>query len=143
MIRAAIHHNIGVRAEGMLLAAGIWTLMGLGVVMGTSSTAPGAWHVVLPLWLRVLVWWGPAVVALVTAPSVRWSPMGLALLQIGPVLHLCSHFTSWLIDVWPGPPPGDPNGWYRAGFYVALVALVVLLSHIPSTVQAPLSGRPR
>jgi hypothetical protein len=142
-MRQLIHRHIGVRAEGMILVAAVWSLIGLGVATGQAPEHTGAWHTLLPVWLRVLLWWLPALVALVVAPSARWSPTGLALLTVAPMLHLVSYVSAWVSEVIPGPPPGDPGGWYRAGFYLAMLALVILLSHIPATVRAPLSGRPR
>ena len=142
-MRQIIHRHIGVRAEGMILAASLWALIGVGIWLGYSPDPPGAWHALIPPLARVALWLIPAIVAALVAPSERWSPYGLGLLTVAPMIHLCSLLTAWLLDVIPGPPPGDPAGWYRAGFYLALVALVVLLSHIPANVRAPLTGRPR
>ncbi len=142
-MRHLIHRHIGVRAEGMILAAGIWCLLGAGIWLGLAPDRPGAFHTLLPLWLRVAMWVVPAVLAATVAASERWSPYGLALLTIGPTVHLVSYLWAWLMDLIPGPPPGDSGGWYRAGIYAALLALVILLSHIPASVRAPLSGRHR
>lgn len=142
-MRQIIHHHIGVRAQGMILTAGIWTLIGVGAVIAPATDLPGAWHLLLPPWVRVVLWCAPAMLALATAASERWSPYGLAALVVPPTIWLCSLLTAWVLDVWPGPPPGDPVGWYRAGFYGAMIALVVLLSHIPANVREPLSGHPR
>jgi hypothetical protein len=142
-VRQLIHRHIGVRAEGMILAAGIWCLIGAGIIAGESPARPGAWHMLLPPAVLVGMWVLPALVAVATAASEHRSPIGLGLLTVAPTLHLCSYLTAWIVELWPGPPPGDPGGWYRAAYYAALLAFVVLLSHIPATVRAPLSGRPR
>lgn len=142
-MRQLIHHHIGVRAQGMILTAGIWLLIGAGALTGESPDRVGAWHTLLPLWARVALWWVPALVALALAPSAHRSHYGLGALFVAPMVHLCSYTTAWVVELLPGPPPGDPGGWYRAAIYGALVALVVLLSHIPADVRAPLSGRPR
>lgn len=142
-MRQIIHRHIGVRAEGMILAAGLWGLIGIGTLTGQSLDRPGAWHALLPTGIRVTLWLGAAIAALITACSVRWSPLGLGLLTVAPMIYLVSYLSAWVLELIPGPPPGDPGGWYRASIYAVLVAFVVLLSHIPATVRAPLAGRAR
>ena len=107
----------------------------MSAVIAPATDLPGAWHLLLPPWVRVALWCAPAMLALATAASERWSPYGLAALVVPPTIWLCSLLTAWVL--------GDPVGWYRAGFYGAMIALVVLLSHIPANVREPLSGRPR
>lgn len=143
-MRHLIHRHIGVRAEGMILAAGIWMLIGLGVAVGVAPDGSGAaFHTTLPIPVRVGLWCGAALIAVITAPLERWSNLGLALLTVAPFIRFCSYLWAWVIDVVPGPPPGDPRGWYSALFYGLMLAFVVLLSHVPATVRAPLSGRHR
>lgn len=143
MLRHLIHRHVGVRAEGMILAAAIWALIGVGVTTGVAPDIPTAWHLTVPGVWRMLLWLAVAAVAVVTAPSERWSNLGLALLAAPPAIHLLSYLWAWLMALIPGPPPGDPIGWYRAAFHAAMLALVVLLSHVPADVRAPLSGRRR
>lgn len=143
MMPILIQRNIGVRAEGMMLAAGIWCLIGVGALSSDSPDHPGAWHLLWPAGVRATIWCVAAVAAAISAPSERWSNIGLGLLTVPPMITVCSYLTGWVYDLIPGPPPGDPGGWYRASYYVAMIALVILLSHIPANVQAPLSGRRR
>lgn len=142
-MRQLLHHHIGVRAEGMILVGIIWALIGTGVLVGATPQYSGVWHATLPTPLVVGMWLTPAAVAMCTAASARWSPLGLGLLTIPPVVTMCSYLTAWIIALVPGPPEGDTGGWYRASIYAAMVALVMLLSHIPATVRAPLTGRSR
>ena len=69
-MRQIIHRHIGVRAEGMILAAGLWALIGIGTLTGQALDRPGAWHAILPTGIRVTLWLVAAVAALVSAPSV-------------------------------------------------------------------------
>lgn len=143
MVRELIRRHIGVRAEGMILASGIWMLVGVGIVLGFSPEQPGAWHTLIPFPMRIGLWCGTALLGILTAPSERWSSWGLALMILPPMIRVASHLTAWVFDLQPGPPPGDPAGWYSACYYLAMVMLIILLSHIPADVRAPLTGRRR
>lgn len=143
-MRHLIHRHIGVRAEGMILAAAIWILVGVGVLTGPSPTlTPSVWHLAFPAWVRIALWWIPAIIAVILAPSERLSRWGLAALTLPPVTQGCSYLWAWAMDWIPGPPPGDPRGWLSACYYALMVAFVVLLAHIPASVRAPLTGRRR
>lgn len=143
-MRQLIHRHIGVRAEGMILAAAIWGLVGVGTVTAPPVTAPpSVLHLLIPVWLRVALWCVPALVAMILAPSDRLSRWGLGLLTIPPIVQGVSYLWAWLMDLVPGPPPGDPRGWLSAAYYALMVAFVLLLAHIPANVRAPLTGRQR
>lgn len=145
MIRSLIRRHVGVRAEGMILVAAIWALIGVGVVTSpiTTPPPPAVWHTLIPTPLLAGGWIATAAAAAVTAPLRRASDVGLLLLTIMPGLLLTSYLYAWIADVWPGDPVGDPRGWYRCLFYVAMVLWVRHISRIPADVQAPLSGRRR
>lgn len=78
---------------------------------------------------------------MLTAPSEKWSPIGLGLLTLSPMIRFTSYTFSFLIELVPGPPPGDPRGLYTASYYGAMLAFVVLLSHIPATTKVPFGRR--
>ena len=136
MVRTWLHDHVSVRAEGMILVAGIWALVGLRTVVGSpAALSPGLLHTILPAWAGALLWLVPAAVAVATATARHMSNIGLGLLLVPPLMRCCSYLWSWLM--------GQPDDWYGAAIYAALVALVVLLSHIPADVLSPLSGRAR
>jgi hypothetical protein len=141
-MRLLIHRHIGVRAEGMILAAGIWCLVGLGVITGPAQALiPSVWHLLIPPPITAALWIGTGLAGAVLAPFRRASEAGLVLLLIAPALRFTSYLWGWLAEVIPGPPPGDPRGWFSALFYAAMLAFVILLSHIPADVRSPLTGK--
>ena len=141
-MRTLIHRHVSVRTEGMVLAAALWCLFGVGALVSATPDPPGSvLHAILMPWGRAALWIGTALAATVTAPFVRGSNRGLGLLIVAPALHLLSYLWAWLVELIPGPPPGDPLGWYRATFYFMLVMFVILLSHIPANIRPPLTGR--
>ena len=143
-MRQMMRRHVGVRAEGMILAAAIWGLVGLGAIdTPAMPPAPSLLHLLIPTWIRVALWWVPAVAAVVLAPSDRLSRWGLALLTVPSILQGVSYLWAWLMELVPGPPPGDPRGWVSAAYYALMVAFVLLLAHIPANVRAPLTGSRR
>ena len=142
-MRQMVQRHIGLRAEGMILAAVVWLTIGLGVAFNLAPENPAAWHTLLPTPVRVTLWVGPALITLVTAASEKWSNWGIALLQLAPLVRIISYLLAWLFDLQPGPPPGDPAGWYHAATYVWMSAATLFLARIPADVRAPLTGRPR
>lgn len=140
-MRTLIHRHVSVRTEGMILAAAIWCLFGVGALVSTTPDPPSVLHAVLTPWARAALWMATAAVAAFTAPFQRVSNTGLGVLILAPALHLLSYLWAWLMELIPGPPPGDPLGWYSAAFYFMLVMFVILLSHIPANIRPPLTGR--
>lgn len=135
--------TIGPRAKGMILAAFIWFFVGVGIVTGTSGPADSLFHLLIPVPIRVMMWWIPAIYAIGVSTSNRYSKWGLAALFVPPFVQGASYFASWIIEVIPGPPPGEPRGWLSACYYVTMIAFVFLVSDIPANVRTPLTGRKR
>lgn len=52
-------------AEGMLLVAAIWALIGLGVITSpaTSPPPPSVWHALIPTPVIATLWIVPAIIA--------------------------------------------------------------------------------
>lgn len=138
-----VARRYGVRAEGMALLSVVWTLIGVGIITGSAPNhVPGAFHTLIPGWIRVAGWVGTAAFALVTSTSPHRSSLGLGALTIMPSLQATSHVGSWVIwvlpDSWTGGAAGNPGGWYSALFYVAMLMLVKFVSHIASDTRPPL-----
>lgn len=137
-----IHRHIGVRAEGMILAAAFWGLVGLSLLTRPSTPVPAPLYAFLPLWLQVGLWWGPAAIAIAVSTHERWSLWGIGLMQAGPIAFGASSLGAWILALIPGPPPGDPRGWVSATFYALMVPYVLHLSHIdPDAHWTPPSRR--
>lgn len=143
--KLAIHLlTLGPRAKGMILAGFIWFFVGVGILTGaTVPTETALFHLWIPGPARVMMWWLPAMYALGVSTSNRYSKWGLAALFVPPFVQGASYFTSWIIEVIPGPPPGEPRGWLSACYYVTMIAFVFLVSDIPANVRTPLTGRKR
>lgn len=138
LFRRLLHYHMGVRAQGMILAAAVWGMVGLGILIQPAANTPSALHLLLPAWVRAAMWWLPAGVALGVSAHRRWSSWGLGLLQLGPIIYGVSFLGAWLMDLIPGPPPGDPRGWVSASYYLLMVAFISHLSHIPPELKWPL-----
>lgn len=137
-----LHHYVGIRAEGMILAGAIWCLVGLRAVMGPPAPLiPSVLHLLIPANVTAALWIGTGIAAAALAPFRKASNVGLFLLVVQPGLRTFSYLYAWFAELWPGPPPGDPQGWYAAAVYLAMVLWVVHISRIPADVRAPLSGR--
>ena len=127
--------GFGVRSEAMILCALIWLAMGLGIWQDLSvQVSPGAWHLFIPAEVRSGLWVATGAAALALAFFPMKSHWGLTALIIMPIMLASSYLWAWIIDLIPGEPGGDPRGWFRAIFFVAMVGLVVVISHIPANV---------
>jgi len=136
--------NIGLRAEGMMLAGAIWCLIGLRSVTGPGPVEiPSVIHLMIPPAVTAALWIISGLLAIALAPLPKASNIGLFLLVIQPGLRFFSYLWAWIADLWPGPPPGDPLGWYSASVWLAVIAWVLHISRIPPDVKAPLNGRRR
>lgn len=144
-MREIIHKHIGVRAEGMILAGFLWIILGAGFLSGAQSQTPevvaSLWHTYIPFPISAVLWMATGIFAIIVAPTEKMSSIGLGLLLISPMVRFTSYISSFIIELIPGPPPGDPRGLYTACIYGAMMAFVVLLSHIPATTRVPLGRR--
>ena len=143
MLRNVIHKHVGLRAEGMILVGCVWFLIGVGRVVRPEVIVPSAWHTFIPQDAQGILWIVTALVAAGLSFYDKPSDYGLGALMVAPAIYLSSYVASWIIEIIPGPPPGDPWGWFSALFYLALILWVLHVSRIPADVRAPLGGRKR
>jgi len=137
-----LHSYVGVRAEGMLLLALLWILIGIQALIEQppNPLPPSVLHYMLPAWFRFALWVIPAAIAAGMSLSIPWSSVGLGLLTIAPLQRCASWLWSWLMSVFPGAPPGQPTGWYSALVWLCVTLVPIYLSHIPAQVR-PLHRR--
>lgn len=141
---AVMHRNAGVRAEHMLLAGAIWCLFGVrSLTLPPPDQVPSVIHLLIPPMTTGALWIVTGLAAMLLAPFRRGSDWGLLLLIVQPGLRMFSYAYAWIAELIPGPPPGDPQGWYLASLYLAMVLWTRLISRIGADVRAPLSGRRR
>lgn len=136
MPHRVIARRVGLRGELMLILGVIWILVGIGVVTVDPPHTPSVWHELLPMPLRVGGWVVTGLLAIagaLTAPLwPQWSDRAIGLLTIMPLQRVVSYLWSWVMHLWPDPPAGDPDGWYRALYYVLGVLLVWVAARIPA-----------
>lgn len=126
----------------LIVVALIWFLIGLGIALGASPPPPGTFHGLMPIWLRVGLWWVPAVMALWTLATGRHATLTVGLLWFAPAIRVVSFTLSWFIwlmhqtplDAWLDDrglgieSPGTPFGWYAAVLHLGVVGVVITLA---------------
>lgn len=122
-------HSTGIgqaAALALTIAAFTWTVIGAGILAGVSS-APVSVLIELPVWLRVALWWIPALLAVVVLLVRRHAAIVCGLLIFAPALRMSSHMWAWWMSL-AGDPRGHAVGWYGAATQVPLLALIVLIA---------------
>lgn len=119
-------HPEGPAVLCLALLAVTWAVVGAGVVTGTSGDSPALVHTLIPGWLRVALWWAPALMALYTLATGRHTTATVTALTIAPAVRVASYLWAWLMYLIPGAPDGLSTGWYAATFHGVMIGLVVL-----------------
>ena len=130
-------HSSGIgqaAALALSIAAFTWTMFGAGILAGVSS-APVSVLVVMPVWLRVALWWIPALLAVVILIVRRHAAIVCGLLIFAPTLRMGSHLGAWLMHL-SGACTGYSAGWYVAATQVPLLALIVLIALLTRMARA-------
>ena len=126
-LRERLDRRLGPRGRMLLWFALIWSGIGVGVTGGLGPDGPGLIHLLIPEWIRVTMWLGPACYALVAA----WRPndqLAFSLLAVAPLVRGTSLAWGWVVDVTPIPGPGYPGGLYNSLFYLGLLTLLWIVS---------------
>lgn len=121
----------------------IWPVIGWRAIVGAEVDVPSAMHLLIPGAIRGALWILSGLFAAAIAMNQQRNGWGLAVLFFMPFTLTMSYLLSWLQELIPGEPPGDPNGWAKAAFTTVLVGLVVLLSHIPAQLMPPRVVQPK
>jgi len=129
MTLRAIHQRINMRAKGMILVAWVWCMIGIGALSTPHVVSiPSTWHLLIPPVVSMLIWTGTGLLAVVLAFTSRLSSVGLGILTIAPFIRFSSYLTSWIVELAPGAPSGDPRGWFSAQFYLAMMLWVYYIA---------------
>lgn len=97
MPRRIVHH-VGNRGAVLAVLGVIWVVMGTVVHTGNK---PVLIHERMPLWMTLLVWSLPGVVAVAAAVWRRLDASAWGLLFIGPMIRLGSYLWGWLTATYP------------------------------------------
>jgi hypothetical protein len=122
---------LGLRGWLLLLCAGVWAHIGLGVYLHLGDTFdPELPHTHLPMWLRVGGWWASAALAAWASMWKTHVAVATGVLMLMPLQRLASYTWAWITYLIPGGPEGTPHGWYSVGWYVFLVGVVLITAHV-------------
>ncbi len=137
-----LHKYIGLRALGLVTLGVLWCLFGIrALTTPAPAPIPSVVHLLIPAEITGAMWIVSGLAAIVLAPWDRGSDWASALLIVQPGLRLVSYLAGWIVELIPGPPPGDPSGWYFAAIYLIMMLSTRYVSLVPADVRAPLTGR--
>ena len=129
--------HLGVHGFGLVLIAGIWSLLALGILTAPEA-APDPerqlFHQYIPPTYAATLWLTTALGAFAAAidrDGPRRDGLALAAAALPPAVWMASYAWSWVASVVPGPPGGSPRGWLSAAIYACLMGLVWLVAAIP------------
>lgn len=123
----------GYRGRALTLVGLVWILVGL-TVLREPERVPlvSEW---LPLWLRVALWTGAGLVALLTS---WWPPgrdrWGFMALVVPAAIRALAYAWSWTLGLVSDGELGDSADWIGATGWVAIVGFVLLLAAWPEPV---------
>lgn len=124
--------HLGLRCELMTVAGALWMLFGLGVLTGVSDPPGQLVFARLPAEFRGWMWVVTGGWAFVAGIVSRGTSRALGGLVIMPLIRLASYGWASVLALMPGAQPGEMSGgWFYAGIYAVMVALVWALARIP------------
>lgn len=129
---------LGIRGWLLLLCAGVWCHIGLGVLLEPDSRPPVYLYEHLPIWMRVGGWWITGALALWAAVrKTNRTYIAVAGLMIMPLERLGSLLWGALDYALHGEPAALATAWYSAGWYVMLVGVVAITAHVKEPTKDP------
>jgi hypothetical protein len=129
MTLRTFHERVNMRARGMILVAWAWCMVGIGALYAPNpSEVTATWHLLIPPVLSMFLWSGTGLAAAILSLTKRHSSIGLGILMIAPLVRFTSYLTSWVIELVPGDPHGDPRGWFSAQFYLVMMFWVFYIA---------------
>lgn len=126
-----LDRHLGTRGWILLWCAAVWSIVGLGTFLdAATSSDPMLLHLYIPAIVRAVGWWVSASLAVYVAFRRRHVPVATGGLMIMPLIYVASYTWAWITWLVPGPPPGRENGWYSAVYFVLMVGIVAIASHV-------------
>lgn len=149
----------GRKGLGFLMLGLLWLLLGRGVQLNIPVETPGAFHFAIPSVFRASLWYATGLFAIASVWKKEWRSWAVFGLMWMPGTRLCSYLGAWILSELPhrlplwthwllpesaeryltaflsSAPVGDPNGWYRATFYVVLIGLVFYVAGVPDSMS--------
>jgi hypothetical protein len=124
---------IGYQGTDLLYFGLMYQIFGLAVILDPQRN-PMLFHTHLPVWLRVFIWSGAGVFAVVAAfTHRRWprmSRIGFAALVFGPAERFTSYATGMIRQ--------PTTVWLAAtAFYLLLTLIIMSLSNRPEPAELP------
>ena len=117
------------RTQGMFLVSWGWCMVGVGALSTpVTPSITATWHLSIPPVVSMLIWVCTGLVAAGLSFSKNYSSIGLGILMIAPLIRFSSYMTSWVIELVPGAPDGDPRGWFSAQFYLMMMFWVYYIA---------------
>lgn len=117
----------------MLACSYIWLLIGVGAFREIPAIRPNVAHLALSGETRGWMWLAPAIIAVLTCLSPRFSWVGVMLLFAPAITTMTSYGVAWFAFKIPGGSPGFSDGWYQSGIYLGAVLIPVLVALFPSS----------
>ena len=136
MLDPTLQRRFGFRGKALTRLGVVWLLVGLSVLLAPVRDADNLIALEqLPVWLRVGLWWAPAVVAFVTA----WWPagadkIGFMALVVPAALRALSYLWTAVVGTF-SDVYGDTGMWTAAIAWVVITDFVILLAAWPEQVD--------
>lgn len=135
--------RFGYRGRALSLVGIVWILIGVATYADPDRDPAQILLVeYLPLWLRIVLWVGAGVVALVTS---WWPPgadrFGFMALIAPAMIRAGSYGWSWLTYWLTGGELGDKQAWIDGLAWFAIVAFVLLLAAWPEPGETKRRGK--
>jgi hypothetical protein len=126
----AVAAYVGRRGAVLLIFGTIWLAVAYGILTGASEQAvtPNAalFHVLLPIWIRVTLWGGCALLAILAALAFtpRLQAVGYVALFLPPAERALSYLGGWVVSVFTD---GGAEGAWVPGLTWMAVAIFVII----------------
>lgn len=111
-----VFRRVGNRGIVLSMLGFIWVLTAIGLATQPQDR-PGLPDDVLPVWMRVTMWGGAGLVALVATWWKRWDDLAWGLLILPLCMRLFSYLYGWIFQTFP-------PGWRAVCVYAAMALLV-------------------
>jgi predicted membrane channel-forming protein YqfA (hemolysin III family) len=120
-----IRKRAGYRGAALLLIGILWCLTGAGVIVAPLKRAELI-DESLPIQLRIFLWMGPGLLALVAAVWRKYDPLAWGWLIVPAVVRFVSFTFGWFCSLVGWERWSYPEGWRGATSTAVFVALLIV-----------------